>query len=99
MIELAQRDPDLSGKIDQRYREGAKGNHEGDGNAALVLNVKERACEADEQRAREIIFGLRNLLNNRADRPALRTTASKCEYQILEKAFQRTSWQVFSMHS
>jgi hypothetical protein len=48
MIELAQCDPDLPGKIDQRYGEGAQGNHEEDGNPALVLNLKERADERND---------------------------------------------------
>src|SRR6266480_922806 len=46
VIKLAQRNPDLAGKIDQRDRECAKGNHEQEGNPALVPNLEKRACES-----------------------------------------------------
>ena len=37
MIELAQRNPDLAGKIDQRDGERAERNHEEDRNPAFML--------------------------------------------------------------
>src|SRR6266446_3444127 len=42
MIELAQRDSHLAGKIDQRDGESAQRNHEEDGDPALMLELKER---------------------------------------------------------
>jgi hypothetical protein len=40
MIELAQCDSHLPGKINKRYREGTEGNHEQDGHPALMLNLE-----------------------------------------------------------
>ena len=48
MIELAQRDSDFPGKINQRYRERGEGNHEEQRNPAFVLNMQERAREPDD---------------------------------------------------
>ena len=42
MIELAQRNPDLAGKIDQRDGERAERNHEENSDPALMLELKER---------------------------------------------------------
>jgi hypothetical protein len=39
MVEFAERDSHLPGKIEKRYREGTEGNHEQDGHPALMLNL------------------------------------------------------------
>jgi hypothetical protein len=52
MIELAQCDSHLPGKINKRYREGTEGNHEQDGHPALVLNLEHRACKCDDHKER-----------------------------------------------
>jgi hypothetical protein len=52
MIELAQCDSHLAGKINKRCSERTKGNHEQDGHPALVLNLKKRACKRDDDKNR-----------------------------------------------
>ena len=52
MIELAQCDSHLPGKIDKRYRESTKGSHEKDGYPALVLNLEQRTCKRDDDKER-----------------------------------------------
>jgi hypothetical protein len=53
MIKFTERDPHLPGKIDERYGEGGQRNHEKDGDAALVLNLKEGARERDDYHNRD----------------------------------------------
>src|SRR5439155_12992031 len=52
MIELAQCDSHLAGKINQRCSEGTKGDHEQDGHPALMLNLEQRTCKRDDDNER-----------------------------------------------
>ncbi|GEC54293.1 hypothetical protein BEL01nite_33360 [Bradyrhizobium elkanii] len=48
VIKFAQGNSDLSREIHQRYDESRDGNKEENGNASLVLDVKERTHKADD---------------------------------------------------
>jgi hypothetical protein len=52
VVELAQRNSYLTGKINERYNESPKGSHEENGNPALVLNCKEGARKCDDHKYR-----------------------------------------------
>ena len=51
MIEFAQRDSHLAGKIDQRDGESAQRNQEKDGHPALMLELKERGYKCHDNRS------------------------------------------------
>src|SRR4029079_8580458 len=52
MVEFAERNSDLTGKIDQRYREGTEGNHEQAGHPEFMPNLEQRTCKGKDDKHR-----------------------------------------------